>query len=334
MTEPAPIRITFEEINDARSGSGLERLFASYWPAYRRWIGRAPSCETARAIGALRDHMPELMPVFESLLERFGGGDPVARFLTLFEPPPLVRGCSQIVLPTDEGPVLLRNYDHHPDLFDGVILDAAWGGVGTLAMTDCMWGALDGINEQGLVVALAFGGRHAVGSGFAAPLIVRYLLQTCSDTGQARDALARVPVSMPYTFVVVDADARFFTAFLGPDREPVFVTRRCSANHQGETEWPAYARQTRSRERLGVMESLLAGKPGVETDAARRAFLRPPLWRHDHASASGTLYSAEYHPGERSLSLRWPGQSTRVLLGRTKDRTCPVELPPPPAAED
>ena len=43
-------------------------------------------------------------------------------------------------------------------------------------MSDCLWGLLDGINDAGLAVSLAFGGR-ATREGFGIPLVVRYLLE-------------------------------------------------------------------------------------------------------------------------------------------------------------
>jgi hypothetical protein len=127
----------------------------------------------------------------------------VARFLTLYNPPRVVRACTQIMLDTEDGPVLLRSYDHHPETHSTACCSCE--AIGTarrpLAMTDCIWGALDGINGHGLAIALAFGGRNTIGDGFAAPLICRYMLETCSD-GQRRprQALARLPVYMPYTF--------------------------------------------------------------------------------------------------------------------------------------
>ena len=59
-------------------------------------------------------------------------------------------------------------------------------------MSDCLWGLLDGINDSGLAVSLTFGGRKDVGDGFAIPLVVRYVLETCDTVAEARAALARV----------------------------------------------------------------------------------------------------------------------------------------------
>ena len=65
-----------------------------------------------------------------------------------------MRGCSQAVWTGFGGPALVRNYDHAPHLFDGLVLRSAWREMPVLAVTDCLWGALDGVNGAGLCVAL------------------------------------------------------------------------------------------------------------------------------------------------------------------------------------
>ena len=76
------------------------------------------------------------------MVELVGGGDLEARFLSLYDPPAFVAGCTQ-ALWTHRTPALVRNYDYAPSLFDGLILRSAWNGTGVVAMTDCVWGVLD-----------------------------------------------------------------------------------------------------------------------------------------------------------------------------------------------
>lgn len=318
-----PSSIDFRAINDEPTGSALGAVFEEYWPAYRRWMRRAEGRSPSDYRAQLNTHMPELVPVYEQLLAAFGGDESAAAFLALHNPPRVVRGCSQIVL-DDDGPVLVRSYDHHPALIDAVILRSAWLGRPTLAMTDCLWGALDGVNSDGLAIALAFGGRDAIGPGFAAPLVARYILETCATVPDARAALDRVPVYMPYTFVVVDASGAFVTAYTGPDAPTRFVTRRASTNHRSPEDWPEYCRHTRSVERLRTLETILTG-PAGESEALR-AFAQRPLWRNDYAHALGTLYVAAYRPLARSLWLHWPDASERFALDDFEPRTIPIAL--------
>ena len=64
---------------------------------------------------------------------------------------------------------------------------------------DCGWGLLDGVNDAGLAVSLTFGGRPQVGDGFGIPLILRYVLQTCTDVDQAVGAWNGCPPTCPTT---------------------------------------------------------------------------------------------------------------------------------------
>lgn len=312
------MRLNFRFISDDADPEALPAAFAAYWPAYQKWIRRSPTTDAHFCTRQLRNHMPELVPVFERLLDRFGGGDDVARFLTLYDPPRVVRACTQLALNADR-PILIRSYDHHPRLFDAIVLGSNWSGNATLAMTDCLWGALDGVNERGCAVSLAFGGRSATGAGFAAPIVLRYVLETCATVQEVRATLDRVPVSMPYTFVAIDSTGDFVTAYLGPDRPAKFVARRASANHQGRVEWHAYASQTQSVERLACAESLLTHP--CSTRAVRDAFLAPPLWRDDYARGGGTLYVVEYEPAAGTMVMRWPGgRAERLALNDAQGR--------------
>lgn len=319
-------KFTIEAVREPEPGHRLARFFDEYWPAYAKWMRRAEPMPTAQCLGALRKHMPEIVPIFEQIHERVGGGDRESRFLSLYCPPRLVRACSQAVLDSPE-PTLIRTYDFSPQLFDGILLHAEWGGVNTIAMTDCLWGALDGINEHGLAVALAFGGRNAVGPGFAAPLITRYLLQTCSTADQAARALERIPVFMPYTFVVVDREGARVTAMLGPDRTPVIDERGASTNHHTENDWPEYQRQTRSVERLIEIERSLEQADSV--DDLLPTFLQPPVWQADHSGGSGTLYAGVYRPRDRSVALHWPDRTAAFSLEDFTETTLEITLPTP-----
>ena len=186
--------------------------------------------------------MPELYPTWEALCERAGGGDVAARVLSLFDPPPLLAGCSQAVI----GGALVRNYDYHPDRIEGTVFASAILRP-VLGMSDCLWGLLDGVNDAGLAVALAWGGRHARGPGFGITLIVRYLLETCETVEQAATTLARLPVHAPYNLTLADAAGGAATVYLGPDRAARVVLPAVATNHQEQVDWPEHAQATRSR---------------------------------------------------------------------------------------
>ena len=166
--------------------------------------------------------MPEFVGPWERLVELAGDDDLAARCLSLWCPPRvhhrLLAGGVDARGP--ERPVLVRNYDYPASRLEGTIASTAWTGRRVIGMTDCLSGLLDGMNDAGLAVSLTFGGRRASGPGFGVPLVVRYLLETCETTADARAVLERVPVHAPQNITVLDRSGAWLTAYVGPDRTP------------------------------------------------------------------------------------------------------------------
>ncbi|MFT3721766.1 C45 family autoproteolytic acyltransferase/hydolase [Pseudorhodoferax sp.] len=305
------IGIRFQAVAEDQPGAQWQALFARSWPGYRAWflrsgtVGRPTYLECRRA---LRQHMPELVPTWERLVELAGGGDLEARFLSLWRPPAYIAGCSQAVWPDAgdaQGPALLRNYDYAPALLEGNWLATRWTGQRVLAMSDCLWGALDGLNASGLAASLSFGGRTIAGEGFGIPLVLRYVLEVATDTASAIAILQRVPVHMCYSVTLLDARGAWATVFLNPDR-PVEVTRRAAVtNFQHAVEWPEHARATAACERLDALQALAGA--GAPVQAAVDALLREPLYQPAWERGYGTLYTAAYAPRAGRVQLLWPG---------------------------
>ena len=95
-----PVQVDFHTLIEDLPGPAWQGQFERLWPAYRSWYLRSgmvdrPSYVESRR--ALREHMPELVPVWEQLVELAGGGDVESRFLSLWCPPPYIAGCSQAV---------------------------------------------------------------------------------------------------------------------------------------------------------------------------------------------------------------------------------------------
>ena len=248
--------------------------------------------------------MPELMPTYERLVDLAGGGDLAARALTLVNPPPYLGACSQGVW-TRGTPFLVRNYDYLASRLDGLIWSTAWTGRRVIGTGDSLWGLLDGLNADGLAVSLTFGGRRLVGHGFAIPLVVRYLLETCATVPEAEATLARLPFHLAHNLTMVDAAGRFATAYLAPDRPPVIAPVAVATNHQHILDWPEYAALTRSHEREAIIGALL-DDPFTTADGFAAGFLVPPLLDSAGIGHFGTLYTAVLRPTEGAIDYRWP----------------------------
>lgn len=308
------VPFTFRSIEELELGPKWAGVFEERWPHYRAWFlreGEAARPSYATSVRMLRAHMPELVPAYDHVVDLAGGGDLAARMLSLYKPPPYLAACSQGVWARDGAPMLVRNYDYAPSRMEGIIWSTRLLGRRVIGMSDCLWGLLDGMNEDGLAVSLTFGGRRALGDGFGIPIVVRYLLETCADVAQARSVLARLPYSLSHNLTVADRSGEVLTAYLSPDREPIFRAFPAATNHQGIVEWPEQARATRTIERERCIVDLL-GATETTAEGFVDAFLRDPLFSTAYASGFGTLYTAAYRIAEGSVEYRWPAHTWRL----------------------
>ena len=202
-------------------------------------------------------------------------------------------------------PMLIRNYDYPPSLCDALALRTHWSGRTVLGMADCGWGLMDGMNGDGLAIAISFGGRRAVGHGFGIGLVVRYLLQVCTTTAEAVELLMRLPVQMSYNVAIIDVHGDHRIVGTRPDLAPVISDALSCANRQGATEWPEHAAYCTTEAREERLESLVTF-PLIESDDLVSAFLKPPLYRSLVESTWGTVYTAAYAPLLGAMTLLWP----------------------------
>ncbi|HVH42644.1 MAG TPA: C45 family peptidase [Labilithrix sp.] len=306
------MQLRFQSVSEAQPGEKWKALFDATSVAYRGWFlreGDAKRPSYARSAKMLERHMPELVPMWHRLIELAGDSDEIARLLSLYQPTPYLTGCSQAVW-TRGHPSLVRNYDYHPALCEGTLLHSSWHGTQVIAMNDCLWGVLDGLNEHGLAVSLSFGGRTVVGDGFGIPLVLRYILEFSRTTSEATAVLQRVPSHMAYNVTVLDARGDYATVQVAPDR-PVEVSRaRVATNHQGTTELTELATRTRSVEREEVLEKRLAD-PKQTREALVRSFLAEPVYSTNWAQAFGTLYTAAYDTKSLEVEILWPDSRWR-----------------------
>ena len=299
--------LTVYGINESTPGPAWKALFDVTWPAYRAWYladtaSSRPDLATAMAM--LARHMPELLPTYRHLVALAGNDEVAARMLTLWDAPPFLPACSQAVLTAPE-PVLCRNYDYSPELWERTVYCSAFTGRKVIGTGDCLWGLLDGMNDAGLVISLTYGGRPGSGTGFAIPLVVRYLLEVADTTAQARELLRGLPIAMSYNLTMVDASGDAGTAFVAPGQESEFTVAAVATNHHGSTpECPERAARFASVQRLERLSALVAEELGPEALAA--AFQTAPLYNDEYDRAFGTLYTAVYRPAEQVVEYHWP----------------------------
>lgn len=307
-------RFTFAR-EDQPGEAWLARFIAGRDEAERWYLGQnlaAPSAAECRT--ALRGHMPELMPQYERACELVGDDDLAHRMLSQYRPPPIVAGCSQAVWLGSEGPALVRNYDFPLDVVTDRFEATAWSGRAVIAKAQRPWGGcLDGMNEDGLVASLTFGGSRATGRGFSIILMLRYALETCRTVEEAIAALSRIPVAMSHNVTLLDRSGAYATLFLGPDRAPGVSRARACTNHQETAARSPSADVTRSVERENVLLGLL-DDPNMTLSGLIACFLEPPLY--SRRAGSPTVYTAVYRPAEGRVDYLWPGKSWCQRIGQ------------------
>ncbi len=302
------MHIQFEMINEAVPGDEWRRRFERVWPSYKRWfLGEGVDARTDLETSRVRlvRHMPELAETYERLCSLGGHDDVTSRFLSMVDPPRYMAGCSQMAW-TGSEPALIRNYDFDPRLLEGVISRTQWVRP-VMGVSEGTWGLLDGMNADGLAICLAFGGRKSVGQGFGIPLIVRYLLETCTTVPQACERLRGLPVHMAYSLTMLDGASQHATVHLAPDAAPVVTDEATCTNHQMGAEWVEHAAESKSVERKASLDALL-DDPYQDRPALIQHFLRRPLFNNDYHGTFGTIYTAAYDPLKGQVDIYWPSE--------------------------
>lgn len=305
------MQLHFNAISEPhKPGPKWQQLFHTHWAVYAEWFKSnnqtyVPDLNTSQE--ALLKYMPKMWPTYKRLCKLANADEAAARFLTGFQPPAYIGACSQAVL-TGEEMLLVRNYDYHPYHMEGTQLLSAWNGKKVIATSDCLIGALDGMNEDGLAISLAFGGRMSVGVGFGIPFIIRYVLEFCSTVEEAVQELSLIPSHLSYNVTLVDKKGNFKTVFLAPDRKPIITDDAFATNHQKTIDWPENAAFNDTVERSDFLCAILKEEQ-LNATTLIEAFLKPPLYKTLFEAGLGTLYTAIYNPKEGKVALKWQEES-------------------------
>ena len=340
------LQLNFNSISEALPGAKWQKLFNTHWPAYKAWFqskGAATNPSLQTCVENLKRYMPEYMPTYERLCKLAGDDEIASRFLTGYQPPAYISGCSQVVW--QQEPMLVRNYDYHPNLSEGTVLLSAWNGKQVMATGDCLSGVVDGMNDDGLVASLTFGGRKIVGNGFGIPFIIRYVLEFCSNVAEAVEALKRIPSHMAYNIMVLDKTGAYKMVYISPDQPARVTDKPASTNHQEKIDWPEHAHFTHTVEREKyILQALYDAKQDRENLA--NSFLKFPLFNRLYSQGFGTIYTAVYKPVEGIMELRWPDKilsqtftgfkegATLITYTEKAPASAPAYQKPKPAQRD
>lgn len=285
--------------------------------AWYRGAGRRAPPSAAECAAQLQRHMPELRDPWQRACSLVGDDELAPQILSQFRPPPLAHGCTQAVWLGADGPALVRNYDYPPAVVSPQIESTRWFGREVISKGQRPWGGcLDGMNADGLVASLTFGGGAAQGEGFAIILIVRYVLETCRTAAEAVAALCRIPVAQSQNVTVLDQAGRHATVYMGPGRAPVVTQARVCANHQDGDPGAlpsAHAAGSIARQQAALNQ---LGRHGSSLADLVSAFQSAPI--HSRQASSPTVYGAVYRPEELTVDYVWPGHVMTQGIGAFK----------------
>ncbi len=316
----------FDIISEATPGDKFSQLFNDNWPTYRAWYldeGEAARPSYLDCITAFEQHMPELFPLYQQLEKLLDCDDLQARFLSLWCPPTFYSGCSQLIYKGYPS-ALIRNYDFPAFLCEGTILYSQWLDKRVIAMADCVWGALDGINDAGLSVSINYGGHLIEGEGFGITIVVRYVLETCSSVAEAVAAFERIPVHLDYNIALLDKDGNHATVLIAPDKAALVTQATTSTNHQGPLKIDTPLLLKDSGIRLEALDWLAANSHATLPQAVAE-FLSPPLYRPHSRYQSATLYTAVYNPAAGCVSYVWPNQRLDLTFDQFIEQELAIE---------
>ena len=232
----------------------------------------------------LREHMPELAGTWEPAGRPGRGGDVAG---------PHAVDVAAAVLPvgllagvSTGGPVLIRNYDYAPRLLEGVPAGHRLAAGAVIGMSDCLWGVLDGINEAGLAVVAAFGGRIACRRRLRhAARSVRYLLETCETAARGRGGAGADP-ARPRPHAHAGRPGRRRVHRVASRRSAVRFQRSPAATNHQESGGVAGARGGDAVAGARQRWHALLDEPALDADGSD-AFLDPPLYSTEYAEGFG-----------------------------------------------
>lgn len=127
-------------------------------------------------------------------------------------------GCSSFACVDDSRVVFGRNYDFYFRLakYAESYITRPKGARTSLANTDIFLGREDGVNEEGVAIAIHFVAAQLGTPGLNFPIVVRYVLDRCSNADEAVDFLTHVKFMTANNYVVADKGGRMAVVEASP----------------------------------------------------------------------------------------------------------------------
>lgn len=294
----------------------------------------------------LKDNYPAHFERMRGMAESFGLSidDDRYDFSGLWQPMLFGYGCSVVFYPgsatSDGHGILCRNYDFTTGTISGFPPDSAHlpmmarpfvlemhpeEGYASIAICafDLLGGVLDGMNSEGLTVAVLAEdestGNHGLERGNEVGvhelLCLRFLLDNCANVQQAKEAMLRLKHYygfIPCHYIIADRLGKSFVFEFSPQRNqsrivdgqgPQIVTNHLISNYADISELP----EGWSYDRFRIMHEAISNKVrfSIEDMRAINALVRPtsPAPQDFSYAPNRTLWHALYDTRQLSLEV-------------------------------
>jgi hypothetical protein len=188
-----------------------------------------------------------------------------------------------------------------------------------LCAYELLGGCIDGVNSEGLVVALLAIDEPVGGDPTLAPAVglneiqlLRFVLETCATTAEAREALLAAKYSymfLPCHFLVADAGGNSFVFERTANADHLVegggavqvVTNHLLHGYPSLDDLPAEDGPSATYARARRLTAAVAGRSGLSSEDIKDA--HACVHREDRASPSRTLWHGLYDAVDRSLEV-------------------------------
>jgi predicted choloylglycine hydrolase len=306
-----------------------------------------------------RNYLKEVYPAYfermKGLAEGFGqsiendGWD----FSILWQPMAMGMGCSMVYCPgrfTDSGHgMLCRNYDFTTGTISGQLPDSGFlpvnsrpilfeihpdDGYASLAMCDfeLLGGVLDGVNSEGMTVAIAaddetshqYGRQTGNEVGLHELLCMRYLLDNCANVQEAKEAMLSLKhfyTFIPCHYLIADRNGQSFIFEFSSQRNQSHITD--GSGPQIMTNHPVFSYADTadlpegwSYDRFRILHDAFAGKNRYNASdlVVALSTVQPmsPVSEDSHYAPLRTLWNAIYDSEELTLTIKFYLGETRT----------------------
>lgn len=212
---------------------------------------------------------------------------------------PKPSGCSVYVDQTH----FIRNYDYHPNTYDGYIhlFEPTDGGYLTLAPVSRVTGRMDGINEHGLTMGYNFMNRKEPEDGFVCFMIGRFILELCKDVEDAKHLLKEIPHRGGFTYIIKDK-LQDYTVAETSGRSVAFRKDSVCTNHYLHLTEENRRFVRESEERFLIAKSIQnPSKEDLKNYFTKKEF---GLFVDNYRSWAGTIHTVYYDSDNLAMDFR------------------------------